>query len=778
MTFLHPMLALVGVSCIAIPIIIHFLMRRRRRPIQWAAMRFLLEAYKKHRRRLRLEQLILLATRCLLIALIAVAIGRPLLSSAGLLAGSGATTVYLVLDNSLTSTSMSTSGEEALTRHKRLADAILARLDAGAGDRAGLVLLGGPAEPIVVPASNDIASVRSLIAEATATHSRADFAGGIAALRSHLGTEDQSRAGRRMVVLLSEFLEGSVMTDTALVALSEGEDVIVIASRPSADGAGNVSITGVEPLRAVMLAESGVTSEAARQEQVTVHLVRSGPGVSSSEVTNVRVRLVGEDGAAGQVQQAVTWRAGETQARASVMVGGALPAGRGVIIAEIDRDAIAADNIRRRVIEVRPRLRVAIIAPRQVGLSAGLDPLSSADWIRLALQPGSGDSRTWTSAEGEDIEIVGIEPGAIDAARLAGLDAAIVAAADLVTIDGWRRLALMVEAGGLVIVLPPSRDAAPLWADQMLSAIRLEWNVAREVQTWPQGVGLTAGSVGTDASELLSIVSSELEDLVKPVRVWRSIPITAPAPTETVLRLADGSAWVIAGSPGADEGGGGRGLVVLMGSSLSAEWTDLAGRPLFVPLIHEILRQGIGRAQGSFAETAGSRPAVPARSVELRFVEQAWGVAGEGGGGSEVVGVDAEGRTVVPLRRAGLWSAIDVRGGDRGLLAINADTFAGRTDAVAPARVSAWLAGLSSEVRWLAEGDSAATTPDGDNVLTPATLLHDPRRDSPMSLPLLQAALVIALLEILLARLFSHADARSLGATARSRTANVSEVAS
>ena len=46
MTFLNPSLAIVGVACIAIPIIIHILMRRRRRPIQWAAMKFLLAAIR------------------------------------------------------------------------------------------------------------------------------------------------------------------------------------------------------------------------------------------------------------------------------------------------------------------------------------------------------------------------------------------------------------------------------------------------------------------------------------------------------------------------------------------------------------------------------------------------------------------------------------------------------------------------------------------------------------------------------------------------------------
>ena len=43
MSFLHPILAGAGLAAVAIPILIHLLMRRRRRPIDFGAMRFLLE---------------------------------------------------------------------------------------------------------------------------------------------------------------------------------------------------------------------------------------------------------------------------------------------------------------------------------------------------------------------------------------------------------------------------------------------------------------------------------------------------------------------------------------------------------------------------------------------------------------------------------------------------------------------------------------------------------------------------------------------------------------
>ncbi len=95
MAFLNPTLLLAGLACVAIPIAIHILMRRRRKPVPWAAMRFLLEAYRQQRKRTRLEQLLLLATRCLLVAVLAVALGRPAIQGTGLFASAGPRTLIL-----------------------------------------------------------------------------------------------------------------------------------------------------------------------------------------------------------------------------------------------------------------------------------------------------------------------------------------------------------------------------------------------------------------------------------------------------------------------------------------------------------------------------------------------------------------------------------------------------------------------------------------------------------------------------------------------------------
>src|SRR5438067_4418800 len=67
-----------GLGLVSIPIIIHLLNRRRYKVVNWAAMEFLLRAMKKNRRRLRFEQWLLLATRCLLLLLLGAALARPL----------------------------------------------------------------------------------------------------------------------------------------------------------------------------------------------------------------------------------------------------------------------------------------------------------------------------------------------------------------------------------------------------------------------------------------------------------------------------------------------------------------------------------------------------------------------------------------------------------------------------------------------------------------------------------------------------------------------------
>jgi hypothetical protein len=66
-----------GLLAVGAPILIHLINRLRYRRVRWAAMEFLLKSQERNRRKLILEQLILLALRCLLVALVAMFVVRP-----------------------------------------------------------------------------------------------------------------------------------------------------------------------------------------------------------------------------------------------------------------------------------------------------------------------------------------------------------------------------------------------------------------------------------------------------------------------------------------------------------------------------------------------------------------------------------------------------------------------------------------------------------------------------------------------------------------------------
>ena len=76
MAFVNPWFLLAGGLLIALPILIHLINRMRFKRIRWAAMEFLLKSQKRNRRRLIIEQLILLALRCLLVFLVGALLAR------------------------------------------------------------------------------------------------------------------------------------------------------------------------------------------------------------------------------------------------------------------------------------------------------------------------------------------------------------------------------------------------------------------------------------------------------------------------------------------------------------------------------------------------------------------------------------------------------------------------------------------------------------------------------------------------------------------------------
>src|SRR3954449_11606820 len=125
MTFLSPWM-LAGAAAISIPIALHFFYRARYKPLPWAPMRFLKEAIEQTSRRLKFQEWILLALRCIAIILLALAIARPGTDTAKVAGRGEAVDAVLVVD---TSYSMGARDGDR-TRLERAKDAARAVIDA------------------------------------------------------------------------------------------------------------------------------------------------------------------------------------------------------------------------------------------------------------------------------------------------------------------------------------------------------------------------------------------------------------------------------------------------------------------------------------------------------------------------------------------------------------------------------------------------------------------------------------------------------------------------
>ena len=142
MSFLHPLLAL-GALLFAVPLIIHLLNRRQFKPLRWAAMEFLLQAYKRTRRRLRLENLILLLLRCAIPVFLALAVARPVLEDAGLLSRLDTARHHvLLLDTSYSMGYQAPGSDSPFERAKRMGRSILSGIEKNGIQKITLITTG------------------------------------------------------------------------------------------------------------------------------------------------------------------------------------------------------------------------------------------------------------------------------------------------------------------------------------------------------------------------------------------------------------------------------------------------------------------------------------------------------------------------------------------------------------------------------------------------------------------------------------------------------------
>ena len=172
MTFLSPLLAW-GMVLGSIPIIIHLLNRRRFRRVEWAPMRYLKLTIQRNRRRIQIEELILLLMRIAALMLLFFFLARPVLNPTGLerwLGSGGRSSQVVIIDDSM-SMGYASGDTSAFQRARDTAAALLTA--ARPQDRCTIATTSSPRIPVlhdVEGSRRDELTAAALGLPITATH--------------------------------------------------------------------------------------------------------------------------------------------------------------------------------------------------------------------------------------------------------------------------------------------------------------------------------------------------------------------------------------------------------------------------------------------------------------------------------------------------------------------------------------------------------------------------------------------------------------------------------
>jgi hypothetical protein len=309
--FLHPW-ALAGLAAAAIPILLHLLARREPPTVLFPAVRYLITTTREHQRRLKLQHLLLLVLRTLLIIALVLAAAGPTLPRSGV-AGHAPSALVLVVDNS-PSSGVVVAGTARLAQLQAAARQVLAR--ATPDDALWLLAADG------VPRRGDRQALLEQVAALSVSSRRLD-------LGAALGVAGEVLAGEPRPG------EITLLTDLQATAVSPAElKVPLVVGRPEASPPANVGIARIE----------------------------TGPQPWGSDGGRLTVSLAGDSGGGTPVSA----RLGTRPARQALAhVGGAavlalpgVPSGWWSADAELDPDELRLDDRRVGVVRVAPVARV------------------------------------------------------------------------------------------------------------------------------------------------------------------------------------------------------------------------------------------------------------------------------------------------------------------------------------------------------------------------------------------------------------------------------------
>jgi hypothetical protein len=425
LSFITPMLV-GGAALVAVPLVLHLIMRRKPVPHEFPALRFLRERAVTNRRRLRLNHVLLLLLRMAALALLALALARPVLRGAGWLAdGEGPVAAALVFDTTARMT-LREANQTRLERAGELARVLLAKLPEGS--KVAVLDTAGAASGFSATPAAASARIERLAAGPPAM----TLPGAIGEARRLLAGAELPR---RELYVFTDCSHGAWDNAAPQPEALPGEPAVLFI---------DVGATSPQNFAIDALDLSGERVSAGTSLAVTVAAVRTGPDA----VRNVAVEMLGRDGQyVRRGVKPVSWNQASAM-QVDFDVAGLEPGTRqGRVVIE-GSDDLEADNVRFFTVEVGAAARVIVAAPRPAARTAAF--LTQA--IAPAALVKSGKARF-------EPEVIDIE--ALDTVSWEAAQGMVLLDPPPLSPQTWEALERWVAGGrGLVIWLGPRAGSA------------------------------------------------------------------------------------------------------------------------------------------------------------------------------------------------------------------------------------------------------------------------------------------------------------------------------
>ena len=369
MSFLAPWL-LFGLVLASAPIIIHLLNRRRFLRVDWGPMKYLKLTLKTNRRRLRLEQWLLLALRTLAVAALIFAVARPVGSGtnlAGFLHMQGRASRIIVIDDSL-SMGAQTNGQAAFERAKTVAVQILDAI--GEQDSITVVRSSRPDEPLVrhaQPDQSQAARLRDSILQLPVRQSGSNWTTILTAVDEHVQTAVYPV--RDVLLVTDLWAAGWSSESVQLCTRWKNEEVTVRIFDVGAEPAGDRFIADLTQASPVALLNSPVHFTATIRNSGAEPLQSDQAVLTVDDSTQTIVLPQVDTDAVVEVPITLTFDEPGTH-RIGLQIPG---------------DALPGDDTRRLVINVRRDVEVTLVDG-----DPGIKPFESeTDFLEVALTAGN-----------------------------------------------------------------------------------------------------------------------------------------------------------------------------------------------------------------------------------------------------------------------------------------------------------------------------------------------------------------------------------------------------